>query len=282
MSEDLVTCQVCPRRCRLPEDALGACRARRNVAGRIVDDSYGRITSIALDPVEKKPLMRYMPGCLLVSVGSYGCNMRCPWCQNSAISQAGCDDVAWRELSPEELVRVACAQRELDEAVVGIAYTYNEPLVGWEYVRDCARLAHEAGLVNVLVSNGCAEMPVIRQLEPLVDAANIDLKGFTPRLYQDCGGDLDCVRATIAELALCPTCHLEVTTLVVPDRNDSDEETDAMAGWLARLDPEITYHLSRFFPCWRMSHVEPTPVARVYHLADVARRHLRHVYTGNC
>lgn len=281
-SEGLAVCPVCPRHCRLPEDAVGACRARRNVGGEVVCDNYARVTSLALDPVEKKPLRRYMPGSMLVSVGSYGCNLRCPFCQNHEISQAGSDGVGWREVSPEQLVEVAVAQRELNPNVVGIAYTYNEPLVGWEYVYDCAELAHGEGLVNVLVSNGCAESPVIRELAPLIDAANIDLKGFSDDFYDLCGGDLDCMKRTIAYLAAMPTCHLEVTTLVIPGRNDSDETIDAMSSWLAGLDSEITYHLSRFFPCWRMAHAEPTPVSTVYHLADVARAHLRHVYTGNC
>lgn len=278
------TCDVCPRHCRLSPGALGACRARRNLDGRVMPEGYGRVTSLALDPIEKKPLARFMPGTYVVSVGSYGCNLRCPFCQNWEISQAGEKDVPWREVSPEELVALAVDARRRDGRVSGIAYTYNEPLVCWEYVRDCARLAHEASLVNVLVSNGCAEPAVIDGLEGLLDAANIDLKGFSTSFYDACGGapgSLACVRGTIERLAADPRCHLEVTTLVVPGMNDSEEEVDAIARWLGGLG-DVTYHVTRFFPRWRMTDREPTPVQAVRGLADVARRHLDHVYVGNC
>jgi pyruvate formate lyase activating enzyme len=266
----------------LAPDALGACHARRNVGGQVVDESYGRVTSLAIDPVEKKPLRRFMPGSKLVSVGSYGCNLRCPFCQNHEISQAGADGVRWRELSPEALVDLALDQQRIDPDVVGIAYTYNEPLVGWEYVRDCSVLARQAGLVNVLVSNGCAEAGVVRELTPLIDAANIDLKAFSDDFYRGCGGDFSCARNTIATLAAFPTCHLEVTTLVVNGVNDTDAEMELMSSWLAGLDREIAYHVTRFFPCWHMQDRPATPVATVYHLADIARRHLEYVYVGNC
>lgn len=286
----VATCDVCPRHCRLAPGALGACRARRNAGGTIVPEGYGRLTSIALDPVEKKPLARFMPGTYVLSVGSYGCNLACPFCQNFEISQAGEKDVCWREVAPDGLVALALEARRRDGRVRGIAHTYNEPLVGWEYVRDCAALAREAGLVNVLVSNGCVEEAVLDGLDGLVDAANIDLKGFSDAFYDACGGapgSLSCVRRTIEHLAADPRCHLEVTTLVVPGMNDSDEEVDAVARWLAGLDDgrgreEIIYHVTRFFPRWHMTDRPPTPVADVYRLADVARHHLTHVYVGNC
>ncbi|OUO34139.1 AmmeMemoRadiSam system radical SAM enzyme [Olsenella sp. An290] len=277
-------CDVCPRHCHLGPGALGACRARRSLGGAVVPEGYGRVTSIALDPVEKKPLARFMPGAYVVSVGGYGCNLRCPFCQNWEISQAGEKDVRWREVMPDELVSLAAEARRRDPRVLGIAYTYNEPLVCWEYVRDCARLAHEAGLVNVLVSNGCVEPGVLDGLAGLVDAANIDLKGFSDAFYDACGaapGSFSRVRATIERLAADPTCHLEVTTLVIPGMNDSEGEGEAIARWLAGLG-DVPYHVTRFFPCWRMADRPPTPVSTVRHLADVARRHLAHVFVGNC
>ena len=284
------TCTACPRHCRLAPGQLGFCRARRARNGVVVAENYGRVTSRALDPIEKKPLARFMPGTFVVSVGSYGCNLRCPFCQNADISQAGEADIPWRDVSPEELVGLTIDARARDKRVTGIAYTYNEPLVGWEYVRDCARLAHEHGLVNVLVSNGCAEAHVLDELAGLIDAANIDLKGFTDAFYDTCGGApgaLERVKGTIAHLAADPACHLEVTTLIVPGMNDTDDEIDAAARWLASRDEgrgreSITYHITRFFPRWHMTDRGPTPVETVYHLADVARRHLEHVYTGNC
>ena len=288
--QNRIVCETCPHHCRLVEGARGVCRARINDGGGIVPENYGRLTSLALDPIEKKPLARFMPGTFVVSVGSYGCNLRCPFCQNAEISQAGASDVPWRSVSPEELVSLTCEARSRDPRVVGIAYTYNEPLVGWEYARDCARIAHKEGLVNVLVSNGCVELCVIDELTGLIDAANIDLKGFTDAFYDACAagrGALECVKRTIERLAADPSCHLEVTTLVVPGMNDSEAEIDAAARWLAGLDggrgaETLTYHVTRFFPQWSMTDRAATPVQDVHRLADVARRHLNHVYIGNC
>lgn len=262
--------------------AVGACRARGNVGGSVVPVAYGRVTSLAIDPVEKKPLARWRPGTTVLSLGGYGCNLRCAWCQNHRISQAGEGDVGWHEVTPDELVALAVEARERDAHMVGIAYTYNEPLVCWEYVRDAGVLAHEAGLANVLVTAGCVREEVVREVAPVVDAANVDLKSIRPQTYESLGGDLPSVQATIRALAAEPSCHLEVTTLVVPRVNDSREEMDELAAWLAGVDPTIVLHVTRFFPAWRMRQGRPTPVEVVYDLADVARSHLEHVYTGNC
>lgn len=278
------TCDVCPHGCRLVEGQVGACRARGWRDGKVAPLAYGRLTSLALDPVEKKPLARWRQGGLLLSAGSYGCNLHCPFCQNHTIAQAGEADVGWRYISPEDLVSLTLDARARHPRTVGIAHTYNEPLTSWEYVRDVGRLAHEAGLANVLVSNGCASAPVIDELAPLVDAANIDLKGFTADYYRWCGGALqafDTVRACIERLAAEPSCHLEVTCLVVPGRNDTPDEMRALSAWLAGVDPDITLHVTRYFPRWKMSG-RPTPVSTVYALADVAREALPHVRVGNC
>jgi pyruvate formate lyase activating enzyme len=273
-------CYICPHACTLNEGQVGICRTRRNKHGAVVSDSYGRITSLALDPIEKKPLARFMPGSMILSAGSFGCNLRCPFCQNASIAHAGIDDVLWQEITPEQLVEQATRLKVRGN--VGIAYTYNEPLVTFEFVRDCAKLAHDAGLVNVLVSNGMANAKIITELAPLLDAVNIDLKGFTQDFYDFVGGSLDTVKQTIKLLVEYPTCHVEVTTLVIPGKNDTDEEIGALSGWLPSLDYEIPCHVSRFFPCYKMSDAKPTPVRTVYHLAEVARKHLRYVYTGNC
>ena len=273
-------CAICPHGCQLAEGQLGLCRARRAVGGRVVDDNYGRVTSLALDPIEKKPLARFRPGSRVLSVGSYGCNLRCPFCQNASIACAGPSDVPWREVSPPQLVEAA--QATVAQGGIGLAYTYNEPFVGFEFVRDCAQLAHEAGLANVVVSNGMVSPGPLSEVLPLIDAANIDLKGWGQGFYDHVGGDFEAVCRTIAAMAACPTCHLEVTTLVVPGLNDSEQAMDAMAAWLASLDPSIPYHVSRFFPCHRMAKAQPTPVEDVYRLVAVARRHLRCVLPGNC
>ena len=275
-------CDVCHRHCSLAPGQTGACRARTNVDGQVVPSAYGRLTSIAIDPIEKKPLARFRPGTYVLSVGSYGCNLRCPFCQNHTIAQAGEHDVGWREVAPEELVELAVRERRRDPRMTGIAFTYNEPLVCWEYVRDCSVLAHEEGLATVLVSNGCANPQVIGELNGLIDAANIDLKCFTQEGYERLGGSLELAMGTIELMARDPSCHLEVTTLVVPGLNDDEDEIDAMARWLASLGGIEVHHVTRYHPAWRMRKGRPTPVADVYRLAEVARRHLPHVRVGNC
>lgn len=275
----MATCKTCPHECELAEGQVGLCRSRRARDGVVAAEGYGRITSLALDPIEKKPIACWRSGTTVLSLGGYGCNMRCPFCQNASIAQAGAQDLAWREVTPQEVVEAALDLR--DRRCIGIAYTYNEPLVAWEFVRDTARLAHEAGLVNVLVSNGMATEAVMADLAPLVDAANIDLKCFTAEGYRSLGGNLDAVKRSIGILAAEPGCHLEVTTLVVPGFSDDDEQVDSMARWLASLDPSIPYHLTRFFPQHRMQDVPPTPRATLDRLAAIAQRHLLTVILGN-
>ena len=271
-------CEICPHHCALEVGQTGLCRARRNSGGRVVCENYGKVTSLSLDPIEKKPLRRFYPGAKILSVGSYGCNLRCPFCQNSTISMADGEHARIVEVSPEGLAEKA--EELVVRGNIGIAYTYNEPLVGYEFVRDCAALVKERGLKNVAVTNGCiCEEPLI-ELLPLIDAMNIDLKGFTGRFYKMVGGDLKTVMRTIERSA--KSCHVEVTTLVIPGENDSEEEMDALSGWLASVDAEIPLHVTRFFPCFHMTDRGPTPVETVYRLAEIARGHLRYVYEGNC
>ena len=280
MNDEIVECGTCPRHCRLADGQVGFCRARRAEAGRVVADNYGRITSLALDPIEKKPLAFFHPGSNVLSIGSYGCNLRCPFCQNDSISQHGSDGVSWEHATPAELADLAFRLRG-ERGNIGLAYTYNEPLVGWEFVRDCAMEIHARGLLNVLVSNGCAEADVVDQIAPLIDAANIDLKGPSQDYYDWIGGDFGAVCRTIRTLHDAG-CHVEVTTLVVPGRNDRDADIDAIAEFVASVSPEIPLHVTRFFPRWRMADAQPTPVATVRHLADVARASLARVLVGNC
>lgn len=280
MSETKVICPVCPHACALAEGQVGICGARMAVDGKVIDQNYGRLTSVALDPIEKKPLARFRPGSAVLSIGSYGCNMRCPFCQNASIACARQDSVQWWQSTPQEVVNTA---RSLEQkGNIGIAYTYNEPLIGYEFVRDTGRLAHEAGLVNVLVSNGTINPEPLSELTDLIDAANIDLKGFSDSFYRWAGGDFETVKNTIATLAQTPTCHLEVTTLIIPGINDDPTLMDEMASWLADLDPDITYHITRFFPCHKLTDREPTEVALIHQLVEIARTHLNHVYPGNC
>nr|WP_325305715.1 AmmeMemoRadiSam system radical SAM enzyme [uncultured Oscillibacter sp.] len=271
-------CELCFHHCALDEGQTGLCRARACQDGKIGSLNYGKLTSLALDPIEKKPLRRFHPGSLILSVGSFGCNLRCPFCQNHEISMAGDSGIQTVEVSPEQLA--AKAAELVPHGNIGVAYTYNEPLISYEYVQDCASLVHEQGMVNVLVTNGTVEEEPWRALLPLIDAANIDLKGFTPAWYRRLGGDLETVKRSIALAA--ERCHVEVTTLLIPGENDSEEEIRELARWLASISSEIPLHLSRFFPRYRMLDRPPTPVEQVSRLAETARRYLSYVYTGNC
>ena len=271
-------CPVCPHHCLLAEGQTGRCRARKNREGKIVSINYGKLTSLMLDPIEKKPLRRFFPGSRILSVGSFGCNLACPFCQNYEISMADSGQAHWQEVTPEALAGLA--QEYQSYGNIGVAFTYNEPLVGYEFVRDTARLVRERGMKNVLVTNGCAEPLVLEELLPYVDAMNIDLKGFAGEWYERLGGDLETVKRFIARAA--QDCHVELTTLIVPGENDSEEEMDREARWIASLDWEIPLHVTRFFPQYRMADKEPTPVERVYRLRNTAAQWLRYVYVGNC
>lgn len=258
---------------------VGACGARVCRDGSVVCDNYGRLTSAALDPVEKKPLAEWMPGSYVLSVGSYGCNLSCPFCQNHEIAAARADTVAWRYVEPAELV--AAAESLRPRGNVGIAFTYNEPLIGWEFVRDTARLAHERGLKTVVVSNGVVCADVWRELLPLVDACNIDLKAASDEAYARLGaGVFETVVDTIRAAAACPTCHVEVTTLCAPGFIDADS-IDRLARLLASIDPSIPYHVTQYVPRWRMADVPALPDATVRSYADIARNSLGHVHIGN-
>ena len=269
-------CPVCFHHCALSEGQTGLCRARGNRGGEVVSLSYGLVTSIALDPVEKKPFNRWQSGKYILSVGTFGCNLSCAFCQNALISQVG-EEAETDTLSPGRLADLAEQFASRDN--VGAAFTYNEPLIGWEYVHDAAKLLHEKGLLVALVTNGTAEPEILEKLLPYVDAMNIDLKTWSAESYKKLGGDLDTVKHTITRAA--QSCHVEVTTLAVPGISDSVEDMDREAAWLASISEELPLHISRYFPRWKMD-APPTPLQTIGKLCETARRHLRYVYAGNC
>ena len=275
--EKRAVCDTCFYRCSLAEGQTGKCRARVNSGGTVVPLNYGRLTALVLDPIEKKPLYRFFPGSMILSAGSYGCNMHCPFCQNAEISQSG-GEIETVCVSPSSLAEKALSLAPRGN--IGVAYTYNEPLVSWEYVRDASRCVRSLGMKNVVVTNGCVGTGVIEAVLPYIDAMNIDLKGFTREWYEVLGGDLDVVKDTIARSA--KKTHVEVTTLIVPGKNDGEEEIRSLAQWVSNIDKKIPLHITRFFPHWRMPDAEATPVDTVYRLVSLAREYLEYVYPGNC
>lgn len=286
----MAKCDVCFRHCDIVEGGRGFCGVRSCKDGQIMSTNYGKITSMALDPIEKKPLSRFHPGSYILSIGSYGCNLRCPFCQN--------DDISWSDRAylfeeeaevwtPEDVARAAAYYK--GEGNIGVAFTYNEPLIGYEFLRDTARLVHERGMLNVLVTNGTASLSVLEELRPHIDAMNIDLKGFTENYYSNVlGGNLQMVKEFIETAA--QFCHVELTTLIVPGENDTEEEMRAISEYISQLKDkngnvignDIPLHISRFFPRFKMTDRNPTDVKLVYHLADIAREKLNYVYEGNC
>ncbi|MCR5576302.1 MAG: AmmeMemoRadiSam system radical SAM enzyme [Oscillospiraceae bacterium] len=283
MSEERRACSVCPHRCTLSEGQTGLCRARGMRSGEIVPLNYGVVSSIALDPIEKKPLACYHPGSVILSVGSFGCNLRCPFCQNWEISASdGREFVrdADCHLPPEKLAELA--DRLRGRGNLGVAFTYNEPLIGWEYVRDTALLLRERELRTVLVTNGCVNEEIAEQILPLTDALNIDLKCFRAETYEKLlGGELETVKRFIDMAA--ERCHVELTTLIVPGMNDSEEEIRALTEWIASLPngEDIPLHLTRFFPRYKMTDRRATERQSILRLVSLARERLRRVYPGN-
>ena len=286
----MAICKTCFRHCDIPEGGLGFCGARTCEDGVVTAANYGKVTSLALDPIEKKPLARFHSGSMILSAGSYGCNLRCPFCQNYEISWSK-EAFRFAEkaeyISPEELANIAESCRSRGN--IGVAFTYNEPLIGYEYIRDAARLVHERGMYNVIVTNGTADLSVLEEIAPYIDAMNIDLKGFTDSYYKDVlGGDRGMVMDFITEAV--KRCHVELTTLIVPGENDSEEEMRELTRWVAALTDAdgtsigqtIPLHITRFFPRFNMTDRSATDIGQIYRLVDIAREELQYVYSGNC
>ena len=278
-------CDVCFRHCKLEENSTGFCGARICRGGQIIAENYGKLTSIALDPIEKKPLKMFHPGANILSLGSYGCNLRCPFCQNSSISwsQKAFEYKDKAEYyAPKEIVQTALNLRQRGN--IGLAFTYNEPLIGYEFVRDTAKLAKEAGMQNVLVTNGTAAPKVLNEIAPYIDAMNIDLKAFTTRFYRDLlDGDLEMVKDFIKGAV--QHCHVELTTLIIPDENDSKDEMLELSAWVASLEKQynkkIPLHITRFFPAFKLTDRAPTPVSTILRLVETAKENLEFVFPGN-
>jgi pyruvate formate lyase activating enzyme len=271
-----VRCRLCPHGCIISPGKTGICRVRENRDGTLYTLNYNLATSLALDPVEKKPLYHVHPGGYLLSVGTFGCNFACEFCQNWHISQ---ERPRLAAISADKLVNTAAIERDRYPAVVGIAYTYNEPTVWMEFVLEAAQLAKEQGLVNALVTNGYISKEALKEVLPFIDALNIDVKAWDDEFYRRLiRGRLKPVLETVEESL--KEAWVEVTYLVIPGENDPEEEVGALARYLASLSPSVPLHLSRYFPNYRMGG-EPTPLATLERLREVAGEHLHYVYIGN-
>jgi len=270
-----VQCYLCPHKCVINEGKLGICRARKNIGGDLYSLNYGKITAIALDPIEKKPLYNFNPGANILSVGTFGCNLKCSFCQNWTIAH---EQPEVYDVTPEELVSKAKGLKA--KGNIGIAYTYNEPSIWYEFVYETAKLAKQEGFSNVLVTNGFIGKDAMRDLIPFIDAMNIDVKAYTASFYNNvCKGTLDDVKATVESVY--NRCHVEITTLIIPTLNDALEEISDLAKWIASLSPKIPLHLTRYFPNYKMQNIPPTPKEILVKCREEAQKYLQYVYIGN-
>jgi pyruvate formate lyase activating enzyme len=274
-----VICNLCPNNCNIKNGSFGSCGVRGNKSGRGIIPFYGFVSALAVDPIEKKPLYHFKPGSKILSLGFLGCNLHCPFCQNWHISQntgiSEQSDSQDKWLKPEAIISTA-----LEQNTPSIAYTYSEPLVHIEYVLECMTLARRHGIANVLVTNGCANAQAAEKVLELTDAANIDLKSFNEETYRKClKGDLKTVLEFI-KLAHKMGVHIEITTLVVPDLNDSTDELNAAAQFIAGVDSKIPWHLTAYHPDYRWN-APPTDPSFLIRTAKEAGKKLSRVHTGN-
>lgn len=267
-----ILCKLCPQRCHIKEGGIGFCGARKVENGALYTLNYGNISSASMDPIEKKPLYHFRPGKLILSVGSFGCNFRCGFCQNYSISQTQPNT---QYLEPQELIELALKQ----ENNTGIAFTYNEPSIWYEYVKEVSEKAVDTNIDLVLVSNGYISEDPLNKLLPYIDAANIDLKAFNNKFYKDvCEGDIKVVMKNIEMMY--DKCHLEITTLLIEGHNDSEDEVSSLCKWIADLNPNIPLHLSRYFPSYKFD-APATSLERIDICKDIAKQYLNYVYVGN-
>jgi len=266
-----VKCTLCPHSCVIPEGGKGICNIRENIDGELIAAGYGRTTSLAMDPIEKKPLFHFKPGSLILSVAPNGCNLKCRWCQNWQISQ---EVVPTRFIDPKLLVDIA-----IRENSVGIAFTYTEPLIWFEYIIDVAKVGKPKGLSMVAVTNGYINPEPLNELLDYIDAMNIDLKAMDDEVYRKLiGGRLEPVLNTVRTSA--KRILIEVTNLLIPGVNDSDDQIKRLVDFIADVDPKIPVHFSRYFPAWKFN-APPTPVKTLLRAREIASEKLEYVYLGN-
>lgn len=273
-----VRCGLCPHDCLISDGNAGVCGVRVNRSGKLFSLVHGQVAAIHSDPIEKKPLYHFYPGRQILSVGTRGCNLRCAFCQNHNLSQWDAGTLMHDSpVSPAELVQQAISTG----GNIGIAYTYNEPTVFYELMAETAALVHSAGLKNVVVTNGFINPGPLEKLLPLIDAFNVDLKSFSDDFYrQMTGGRLSPVLDTLKTIIYAGK-HLEITFLVIPTLNDSEEEFREMVDWISlELGPDVPLHLSRYFPAWKLS-LPPTPLSTLEKFTAIASEKMRYVYTGN-
>lgn len=273
LSGGVVQCHLCPYNCVIQDGKRGSCGVRINKNGALFTEVYGKATSIALDPIEKKPLYHYHPGEYILSVGTKGCNFHCDFCQNWHIAQD--INAPTEDITSEEIIKKAKTLNSF-----GIAYTYNEPFIWYEFVLDTVKLAKVSGLENVLVTNGFVNMAPLEEMLPYIGAMNIDLKSFNDEFYRKvCNGRLQPVLDVIKRSV--KSCHVELTTLLIPTLNDSEGEIKNMVDWIYdNVGPLVPLHLSRYFPCYKMN-LPPTPVETLKMAERIAKEKLKYVYLGN-
>ena len=272
-----VQCFLCPRQCIIKEGNVGFCRVRKNIKGKLQSLIYGKVSSAVVDPIEKKPLFHFLPGSKAYSIGTVGCNLRCLHCQNWEISQADINCGFLREMSPEEIVDAA-----IKENCRSISYTYNDPIIFYEYALDTAKLAKKKGLKNTIVSNGFINREPLKEWIKYIDAANIDLKGFTDKFYKEITTAwLEPVLETLKFLK--DKIWLEVTNLIIPGQNDNMDDIKKMCEWIKNnLGTDVPLHFSRFWPYYKMQDVPPTREETLTKARDIAlRTGLNYVYIGN-
>lgn len=272
LPDNRVHCRLCPAECRLKPNRRGICRSRYNENGRLLTDNFGETVTVAIDPIEKKPLYHFHPASEIVSIGPNGCNLACRHCQNWNISQ---DKVRTAYIAPEKLPEVAAQQDS-----IGISYTYTEPIIWYEYIIEAAPLIRDAGMVNVMVSNGYINPEPLQELLPLIDAWNVDLKSIRPEFYRRvCKGKLEPVLEAIGIISRSPA-HLEVTNLIIPGQNDQEQDFHRLGGFLAGLDPAIPLHLSAYHPSYKADN-PPTSRDTLIRAHRIALQYLSYVFVGN-
>lgn len=266
-----VYCVLCPHYCKIKDGDLGKCRVRKNIDGKLYTMNYGKITSYAYDPIEKKPLYHYHPGRNIFSIGGFGCNLACDFCQNWEIVY---DENLVIDVNDDDIIALARAKNSL-----GIAFTYNEPSIWYEYILDISKKAKAAGLKTIMITNGYINEEPLKELLPYIDAMNIDLKSMEDAFYKTfCKGNIGPVLRTI-EIAS-QFIHVEVTTLLVGEENTSFEEVKELAGWIGDIDKTIPLHLSRYYPAYKMK-LPPTKEELLTQAREIAKEHLDYVYIGN-